>query len=180
MCLLLAASLALLFFFFFSSRRRHTRLQGDWSSDVCSSDLSSRTVNELRFQYTNSRLDAPVNDEVGPAVNIAGVANFGTATFSPLARDINLLEIVDNVSTQLGDHSLKAGGSFLYNRLNILFPGAFQGVYNFSSLNNFLNGNYSTYQQAFGVPNQFQSNPNFGIFIQDEWRVGAISLSMRD
>src|SRR5256885_8726706 len=25
--------------FFFSSRRRHTILQGDWSSDVCSSDL---------------------------------------------------------------------------------------------------------------------------------------------
>src|SRR2546426_2347245 len=24
--------------FFFSSRRRHTRLQGGWSSDVCSSD----------------------------------------------------------------------------------------------------------------------------------------------
>src|SRR5256885_3163072 len=28
--------------FFFSSRRRHTRLQGDWSSDVCSSDLPLR------------------------------------------------------------------------------------------------------------------------------------------
>src|SRR5256885_3599846 len=28
-----------LLLFFFSSRRRHTRLQGDWSSDVCSSDL---------------------------------------------------------------------------------------------------------------------------------------------
>src|SRR5205807_3293012 len=28
--------------FFFSSRRRHTRLQGDWSSDVCSSDLGLR------------------------------------------------------------------------------------------------------------------------------------------
>src|SRR5207248_8725345 len=26
-------------FFFFSSRRRHTRSYGDWSSDVCSSDL---------------------------------------------------------------------------------------------------------------------------------------------
>ena len=133
--------------------------------------LSSRTVNELRFQYTNSRLDAPINDQVGPAVNIAGVANFGTATFSPLARDINLVEIVDNVSTQLGDHSLKAGGGFLYNRLNILFPGAFQGVYNFSSLNNFLTGNYLNYQQAFGAPEQFQSNPNFGVFVQDEWRL---------
>src|SRR5215467_12494969 len=30
----------MMFFFFFSSRRRHTRLQGDWSSDVCSSDLA--------------------------------------------------------------------------------------------------------------------------------------------
>src|SRR5689334_24034416 len=29
-----------LFFFFFSSRRRHTRWNCDWSSDVCSSDLS--------------------------------------------------------------------------------------------------------------------------------------------
>src|SRR5207248_7777906 len=29
-------------FFFFSSRRRHTRSYGDWSSDVCSSDLSTR------------------------------------------------------------------------------------------------------------------------------------------
>src|SRR6266480_6880243 len=28
------------FFFFFSSRRRHTRLTCDWSSDVCSSDLT--------------------------------------------------------------------------------------------------------------------------------------------
>src|SRR5258706_6727247 len=27
-------------FFFFSSRRRHTRLVSDWSSDVCSSDLT--------------------------------------------------------------------------------------------------------------------------------------------
>src|SRR6266850_4470935 len=31
-------------FFFFSSRRRHTRLQGDWSSDVCSSDLVHANV----------------------------------------------------------------------------------------------------------------------------------------
>src|SRR2546422_8144879 len=31
-----------LFSFFFSSRRRHTRCSRDWSSDVCSSDLSLR------------------------------------------------------------------------------------------------------------------------------------------
>src|SRR5690606_16307733 len=30
-----------LFNFFFSSRRRHTRFSRDWSSDVCSSDLTA-------------------------------------------------------------------------------------------------------------------------------------------
>src|SRR3989454_2548644 len=38
-CCSLRVSSLFIFFFFFSSRRRHTRLQGDWSSDVCSSDL---------------------------------------------------------------------------------------------------------------------------------------------
>src|SRR5205807_3016386 len=33
--------------FFFSSRRRHTRLQGDWSSDVCSSDLMTALQTEV-------------------------------------------------------------------------------------------------------------------------------------
>ncbi len=133
--------------------------------------ISNRTLNEARVQFTNSRLDAPVNDEVGPAVNIGGVASFGTATFSPVGRDINLFEVVDNISTQRGAHSLKFGGDFLYNRVNIFFPGALQGVYTFNTLNNFLLGNYQTYQQAFGVPNQVQSNPNVGVFVQDEWRV---------
>src|SRR6267154_4798251 len=31
------------FFFFFSSRRRHTSWTGDWSSDVCSSDMGAGT-----------------------------------------------------------------------------------------------------------------------------------------
>jgi len=147
---------------------------GDTDQTVQASNVTTindRTLNELRVQYTNSRLDAPVNDDVGPAVGIAGVANFGTATFSPLARDINLFEAVDNISTIRGAHSLKAGGGFLYNRVNILFPGAVQGVYAFSSLNNFLSGNYLNYQQAFGAPDQVQSNPNIGVFVQDEWRV---------
>src|SRR3712207_4384001 len=37
-----------LLFFFFSSRRRHTRYWRDWSSDVCSSDLSDYVGYELR------------------------------------------------------------------------------------------------------------------------------------
>src|SRR5688500_9060667 len=33
-----------LYRFFISSIRRHTKLQGDWSSDVCSSDLNIVSV----------------------------------------------------------------------------------------------------------------------------------------
>src|SRR5688500_5755407 len=33
--------------FFLSNRRRHTRLQGDWSSDVCSSDLALVRLSEI-------------------------------------------------------------------------------------------------------------------------------------
>src|SRR5688572_31885760 len=36
------------FFFFFSSRRRHTRFDCDWSSDVCSSDLSRTAAAERK------------------------------------------------------------------------------------------------------------------------------------
>src|SRR6266487_6754883 len=38
----------ILIVFFFSSRRRHTRWTGDWSSDVCSSDL--RTIRSIRIE----------------------------------------------------------------------------------------------------------------------------------
>src|SRR5437867_8638995 len=37
------------FFFFFSSRRRHTRSYGDWSSDVCSSDLGAVLLQRARL-----------------------------------------------------------------------------------------------------------------------------------
>src|SRR6266850_3716034 len=45
------------FFFFFSSRRRHTRLQGDWSSDVCSSDLDGQRA--LALQRLENALAGP-------------------------------------------------------------------------------------------------------------------------
>src|SRR5205807_6891503 len=49
--------------FFFSSRRRHTRLQGDWSSDVCSSDLlcltlSPQLIHAATLEDVIARLDA--------------------------------------------------------------------------------------------------------------------------
>jgi hypothetical protein len=132
--------------------------------------LSGNRVNELRVQYLDSKLDAPLNDPVGPAVSIAGVANFGSATVSPTQRDLKTFQILDTFSSDFSNHSLKTGGELLLDRVDITFPGAIQGSYSFSSLPNFLLGRYTTFQQAFGAISQFQSNPNVGVFIQDEWR----------
>src|SRR5690348_17907888 len=55
-------------FFFFSSRRRHTRWTGDWSSDVCSSDLlggpTRNTAETLAFQTRSIALRAQRDDLV--------------------------------------------------------------------------------------------------------------------
>src|SRR5699024_1330691 len=43
--------------FFFSSRRRHTRSKRDWSSDVCSSDLKTMSMDDYRWANNNIRED---------------------------------------------------------------------------------------------------------------------------
>src|SRR5690348_17926324 len=68
--------------FFFSSRRRHTRWTGDWSSDVCSSDLfwqlrmKKRTSNRLVLATTHEETDKArtLRTKHGPLGCRAGIA----------------------------------------------------------------------------------------------------------
>src|SRR6266487_6488460 len=46
-------------FFFFSSRRRHTRWTGDWSSDVCSSDLAHPRRVGLQPRLDHAQVQGP-------------------------------------------------------------------------------------------------------------------------
>src|SRR5438094_7922391 len=48
--------------FFFSSRRRHTRSYGDWSSDVCSSDLMKAFAMSPILVITNAFIPAFVGE----------------------------------------------------------------------------------------------------------------------
>ena len=146
--------------------------------------ISSRTVLETRAQFAHSDLEAPATDPVGPAVSIAGVATFGTSSGSPTRRQNTMYQFVNNLSHQAGAHAFRTGIDFLYNDERITYPRAVRGSYTFSSLANFLAGVYNNagFTQTFGVSEISQGNPNLGMYVQDEWKVGpqlTLNLGVR-
>jgi hypothetical protein len=135
--------------------------------------LSGSTVLETRAQLAHSDLQAPPTDPVGPAVSIAGVASFGRLSNSPTGRLNTLTQVVANLSHQAGGHAVRAGVDFLHNDNVITFPRAVRGTYTFSSLANFMAGVYNNagFTQTFGATDVEQTNPNAGVYAQDEWRI---------
>ena len=137
--------------------------------------LSSRTVLETRAQHTNSHLEAPPSDTVGPAVIVAGIATFGTSSTSPTLRSNRMSQLVNNLSHQAGAHAMRVGVDLLYNFDRITFPRSSRGSYLFSSLPAFLSGVYNNagFTQTFGETEVAQRNPNVGIYVQDEWKASS-------
>ena len=136
--------------------------------------LSARTVLETRAQFAHGDLEAPPTDPIGPAVSIAGVASFGRLSTSPTGRLNTMYQLVNNVSHQAGAHAFRGGVDFLYNDGLVTFPRAVGGTYTFASLTNFLTGVYNNagFTQTFGATEVSLTNPNIGVFAQDEWKVG--------
>jgi len=146
--------------------------------------LSSRLVNETRGQFTHSNLAAPPSDLLGPAVSISGVASFGRLSGSPTGRVNKLYQVADNLSYQTGAHAIRVGADFLYNDDVINYPRSIRGSYSFQSLPNFLSGTYnnSGFTQTFNNSVVAQTNPNIGIYAQDEWKASrrfTLNLGIR-
>lgn len=151
--------------------------------------LSAHTFNETRAQYIHDDLAAPPNELNAPAVTVSGAAIFGRSTNSPTARVNDLGEAVDNIVLERGAHTFKTGVDFLFNKDTITYPQSLLGSYSFACLyttgtapagqascaNGLSTGNYNAqgFTQNFGTPAIDQSNPNLGIYVQDEWKATA-------
>src|SRR5690348_5286090 len=113
--MLLLSHTPILLFFFFSSRRRHTRWTGDWSSDVCSSDLNrsgcsdrrcrrarvATMTSALRFLLDlDAALQASSDDAVATAVRLLGTHLGNACAYVRIDADRESAQVVcDHAAT---------------------------------------------------------------------------------
>ncbi len=146
------------------------------------STFGSNLLNELRVQYaTRSQSRVPGSGGGnGPAIRIAGVANFGGpvagAADAGFGFTENIFQVLDNVTYIRGPHAFKVGfsGQFVDDTRTqtqfqlYTFPSvaAYQAAQ--SGANPFA---YSNFQQFFGEPGFEYSTRMWAFFVQDDWRL---------
>jgi hypothetical protein len=159
--------------------------------------LSSRVVNELRFQLAKRNqtllgLDPTCSgicdgdDEGGPTVEIAGVANAGRSRLTPQLRDNTRFQVLDTLSYQAGRHLWKAGVDVnVVDHPNSSLPLHFGGRYIFASLPAIPGllpapitalqavalGLPAAYVQGYGNPQAPYVTQDVSTFVQDQWRI---------
>ncbi len=147
------------------------------------STLSANWFNEFRFQFSRDKEPGLANSndpEVSVTANAGGINDgtfsFGRNNFSPRETTITRYQFVNNQTYITGNHSVKYGFDFLFDRIFNFFPGLFGGSYTFTSYANLASRTPSRYRQSFGGAGTTggTTKPNsseYGFFIQDDWRV---------
>ncbi|MBI3669017.1 MAG: TonB-dependent receptor [Acidobacteria bacterium] len=144
--------------------------------------VSSRTVNELRLAYgRGSALLLPQNGLSTPRFQISGLVNFGALESTPTNRIFNVYQVNDLLSHVRGSHALKMGADIRKIQDNSLSALNSRGVFSFTlkvvptgqpgSLDNFLAGQPSSWNQLFGNTQRAFRTGVYGFFFQDDWKL---------
>ena len=154
------------------------------------STISTKIVNEARFNFGERR--ATFKSQLGDAVafNISGVAFMGRELFSPVLRTETRYEFTDNVNLVTGNHNFKFGGDVAFVRIpQAIFELNFAGLFNFGGLSaatlnpafagapdftpvqQYGLGFPANFIQGFGNPVSSISNKPMAFFAQDSWKI---------
>lgn len=141
------------------------------------SAVSARAVNEFRFQtpYRSQQNQLFSGSGSGPAVTVAGVANFGAPTNAGFNYTEVTPEISNNFSYDLDRHSLKFGVNWRTIRdTNIASTFAtytFPNIAAYVAARDGVNPRgYTNFQQSVGEP-RIEYNSHFtSLFAQDSWK----------
>jgi len=147
-------------------------------SGTLATTLSTRVVNEFRFQFARDKEPGEANSDQPEAVINTGNGNLnlGRNNFSPRETTIKRAQFIDNVSYVRGRSSYKFGADFNFDRVFNFFPGLFSGSYTFPSYAAFANNTPSAYTQNFAGAGTAggTTHPNssdYAAFAQDDVRV---------
>ena len=157
------------------------------------STLSSRLINEARFNFGERRATFKSQNGDAVAFNISGTAFIGRELFSPVVRTETRYEYSDSLNLVSGSHTFKFGGDIAYVRIPAaIFELNFAGLYNFGGLSaSTLNAAFAAvpgapdftpvqqyglgfptnYLQGFGNPVSRISNKPLAFFAQDSWKI---------
>jgi len=151
--------------------------------------FNSRLINEtsLQWNYRSTRLNSI--EKYGPGLNVSGYGFFNRDIFLPSNVIERRYEIRNTVSYFRGGHVLKLGGQVLLRGNHTESHTFLSGRFNFgdipaSALSSLLPSDFiinglqafnlgvpQFYQQGFGDPTVASTNPYYGFFVQDSWKV---------
>jgi hypothetical protein len=172
-------------------------------------------INEFRFGYNwihaayippNAGSDLSLNYGLGgipfdaaqdngglPNINPTGLTGFGSAQYEPTFEDENVVQILDNVSKQIGNHALKFGVDFERIRVQTDQPVDPKGTLNFSG--KFSQDPMNTGNTGFGAADMLLDNMDTAsianiftshdqrwyraAYAQDDWKASSkLTLNM--
>lgn len=163
-------------------------------STALNSALSGTTANEFRFTFGKRKANFKSQNGEAVAYNIAGAAFIGRELFSPVDRQENRFQLLDNFTWVKGNHTFKFGVDFNWVQIPAArFELNFAGLFNFGEfaatnlaafptiggisapsftpVQSYGLGLPSNFVQGFGNPISSFGNKPMAFYAQDSWKV---------
>jgi len=149
--------------------------------------MSPTTVNRLQFQFNYGAFRVSTLEKFGPEINVNGFGFFNRDVLLPSNILWRRYEVNESLSTVRGSHQIKLGGQLLIHNNHVESHAFLPGRFNFgqlpgvvvdpalaatqvTALQAFNLGLPQAYQQGFGDPNTFSTEPYFAVYVQDGWK----------
>ncbi|HKS41768.1 MAG TPA: TonB-dependent receptor [Blastocatellia bacterium] len=153
-------------------------IEGRNSDSVSFTDnfiVSSRVVNQMRFQYSRllprnkTSLDS-VSIFIEEPSRITAGAFTGSDSSPAFAREEKRAQFQNNISFLFGSHLFKAGGDVQLVRSRFTDLFATGGQFTFDTVDDFLANRPGAFAQRFDTESRLL-NDVVGLFAQDEWKI---------
>jgi hypothetical protein len=132
--------------------------------------LSSKVINETRFQYIRDR-DSQTPLFSTPTITVQGAFTGGGSNLGTVRDAQDHYELQNYTTAALGTHTLRFGARLRTVRDSNESTAGFNGNYTYQSLNSYSAGLPSQYEVTVGTPAARVTLFDAGVFYQDDWRL---------